>query len=212
MGFGGGGYMDSGEEPEDLTMVVPSIPGIKAGLIFSRIIDTKEVSIDLDTQTIQATGLIGSTLIDDRVVMFPDIFSVLAMSGVADAMVNPFDGTGLNALVVDDTPFLRALTASYLAGSGFNATQVRDAHQALTLMKNRAFDLLVVDLSLPGMDAFELVSEMGGTPNRDIPMIGTTSSISVQLEQKCLAAGFVACVPTIDKIKLLEAIGQLQRV
>ena len=218
LGMEGSGYSgadveeEEGEEVDsDLCMVVPNIPNIQAGLIFSRIIDTRETNIDLDCRTIQATGLFGSAQIDDRVVLFPDVNAVLDMAGIQHPYPLPsVDGDGLHALVVDDTPFLRALTSNYLSAAGFTVDQAEDGQAALVLLRSENYDLLVTDLNMPVMDGFELAAEIPTTPCIDVPMIATTSSISADLEARCARAGFVRCVPTIDKHGLLRVIAALQ--
>ncbi|MBF0110261.1 MAG: response regulator [Magnetococcales bacterium] len=214
MGLEGMGY--SGGDPEeegdaDLCMVVPNIPNIQAGLIFSRIIDTRETHIDLDCRAIRADGLFGSAQIDDRVVLFPDVNTVLALAGIEMPHVPAqVDRSGLRALVVDDTPFLRALTSNYLQSVGFEVDQAEDGHIALNKLRNGEFDLLVTDLNMPGMDGFELAHEIPSTIHADIPMIATTSSISSEVEQRCFKAGFVSCVPAIDKNRLLKVVALMQ--
>ena len=218
MGMEGSGYsggdpvMEEAEEEDgDLCMVVPNIPNIQAGLVFSRIIDTRETNIDLDCRTIQAPGLFGSAQIDDRVVLFPDVSAVLDMAGIQHPHPLPsVDGNGLHALVVDDTPFLRALTSNYLSAVGFDVDQAEDGQAALLLLRSGNYDLLVTDLNMPVMDGFELVSEVLATPQAEVPMIATTSSFSADLEARCARAGFVHCVPTIDKHRLLRVIAALQ--
>ncbi|MBF0623813.1 MAG: chemotaxis protein CheW [Magnetococcales bacterium] len=199
------------EDDNDLCMVVPNIPDIQAGLIFARIIDTREINIELDTRAITADGLFGSTLLDDRVITFPDVNRVFDLAGIMSPHPEPeFDGSGLRALVVDDTPFLRVLTATYLKGVGFEIDQAEDGQMALTMLKTGTYDLLVTDINMPLMDGFELASEVPTTMHSDIPMIATTPSISSELEEKCARAGFVACVPTIDKKRLLRVVSALQ--
>ncbi|MBF0588579.1 MAG: chemotaxis protein CheW [Magnetococcales bacterium] len=202
-----------GEEEDDhLCMVVPNIPNIQAGLIFSRIIDTRETHIDLDCFAIQAQGLFGSAQIDDRVVLFPDVNAVFEQAGIFPPHRKAqIDGAGLRALVVDDTPFLREVTASHLKEIGFNVDQVDDGHAALDRLRiPGSYDLLVSDIKMPMMDGFELAGEIVSTPHADIPMIATTSSISSDLEQQCLKAGFVHCVPAIDKARLIEVVTSLE--
>ncbi len=214
MGLEGMGY--SGGDPEeegdaDLCMVVPNIPNIQAGLIFSRIIDTRETHIDLDCRAIRADGLFGSAQIDDRVVLFPDVNTVLVLAGIEMPHVPAqVDRSGLRALVGDDTPFLRALTSNYLQSVGFEVDQAEDGHVALTKLRNGEYDLLVTDLNMPGMDGFELAHEIPSTIHADIPMIATTSSISSEVEQRCFKAGFVSCVPAIDKNRLLKVVALMQ--
>ncbi|NGZ29170.1 MAG: hybrid sensor histidine kinase/response regulator, partial [Magnetococcales bacterium] len=194
-----------GEGDGDLCMVVPNIPNIQAGLIFTRIIDTRETNVDLDTRAIRINGLFGSSQIDDRVVLFPDVYAVLDIAGIPSLLQGAeFKVQGLRALVADDTPFLRALTTNYLVNAGFVVDQAEDGQMALTQLKNKRYDLLVTDLNMPVMDGFELAAEIAGTANPDIPMIATTSSISTQLVQRCSVAGFVSCVPTIDKNRLMS--------
>ncbi|MEG3638089.1 hybrid sensor histidine kinase/response regulator [Magnetococcus sp. PR-3] len=203
--------MEGEEEDDNLCMVVPNIPDMQAGLIFKRIIDTRETAIDLDCRAIRAEGLFGSAQIDDRVVLFPDVNLVFDIAGISSPHPPPqVNGTGLRALVVDDTPFLRALTASYLTGVGFDVVQAEEGSTALKSLKEEVYDLLVTDLNMPLMDGFELAAEVPGTPMAEIPIIATTSSISSDLEQRCSRAGFVSCVPTIDKNRLLTVVASLQ--
>ncbi|MBF0453303.1 MAG: chemotaxis protein CheW [Magnetococcales bacterium] len=199
------------EEEENLCMVVPNIPNIQAGLIFSRILDTRETHVDLDCRAIQSEGLFGSAQIDDRVVLFPDVNHLLEMAGITDSGRMPsVDGTGYRALVVDDTPFIRVLTSNYLQSAGFEVEQAEDGHQAIAMLNKGEYDLLVTDLNMPIMDGFELALEVPTTAHAEIPIIGTTSSISSEIQQRCNRAGFVSCVPTIDKARLLSIIATLQ--
>jgi two-component system, chemotaxis family, sensor kinase CheA len=199
------------EEDENLCMVVPNIPDIQAGLIFSRILDTRETHVDLDCNAIQSEGLFGSAQIDDRVVLFPDVNHLLEMAGITNAEHSPsVDGSGFRALVVDDTPFIRVLTSNYLQSAGFEVEQAEDGHQAIAMLNSGTYDLLVTDLNMPVMDGFELALEVPATPHAEIPIIGTTSSISSDIQLRCNRAGFVSCVPTIDKAQLLKIVSQLQ--
>ncbi|NGZ05499.1 MAG: hybrid sensor histidine kinase/response regulator [Magnetococcales bacterium] len=201
------------EEEEDLNlcMVVPNIPDIQAGLIFSRILDTRETNIDLDCRAIQAPGLFGSAQIDDRVVLFPDVNAVFEMAGIRPPWLPPqVEGSGFRALVVDDTPFLRVLTSNYLSSVGFEVDQAEDGQAAIGMLNRGDYDLLVTDLNMPVMDGFELANELNGTPHAEIPMIATTSSISSELEDRCTRAGFVSCVPAIDKNRLLKVVSTLR--
>ncbi|MBF0177421.1 MAG: chemotaxis protein CheW [Magnetococcales bacterium] len=202
---------ESEDEDNDLCMVVPNIPDIQAGLIFARIIDTREINIELDTRAIVADGLFGSAQLDDRVVLFPDVNRVLDLARITTShLESKFDAAGLRALVVDDTPFLRVLTASYLREIGFEIDQAEDGQMAVAMLRSNQYDLLVTDINMPLMDGFELAAEVPSTFHSDIPMVATTTSISSDLEQKCIRAGFFACVPTIDKKRLLKVVSSLQ--
>lgn len=216
LGLEGMGLSRSNVDPDEeedlhLCMVVPNIPDIQAGLIFSRIIDTRETNIDLDCRAIQAPGLFGSAQIDDRVVLFPDVNAVFEMAGIRPPFTPPhIEGVGYKVLVVDDTPFLRVLTGNYLSSIGFEVDQAEDGQAAISMLNAGNYDLLVTDLNMPVMDGFELANELTGTPHAEIPMIATTSSISSELEDRCARVGFVSCVPAIDKNRLLKVVSTLR--
>jgi two-component system, OmpR family, phosphate regulon response regulator OmpR len=69
------------------------------------------------------------------------------MSSTAD---NP------HLLVVDDDQRLRALLQKYLSANGFRVSAAADADEARTLMKSMAFDLLILDVMMPGETGLDL--------------------------------------------------------
>jgi CheY-like chemotaxis protein len=74
-------------------------------------------------------------------------------------------------LLVEDHEDTRQMYAAFL-GDAFVVQQAASAQQALEVMQQTAPDLLITDVSLPGMDGFELVSRMRSMPAlRDVPII-----------------------------------------
>ncbi len=59
-------------------------------------------------------------------------------------------------LVVDDDERLRALLQRYLTTNGFRVSAAADAAEARVLMKSFAFDLLILDVMMPGETGLEL--------------------------------------------------------
>lgn len=60
------------------------------------------------------------------------------------------------ALVVDDEPGMRELLIRALDASGIVCAEARDGLEALVLLTNVTFDLVISDLFMPRMDGFEL--------------------------------------------------------
>lgn len=60
-------------------------------------------------------------------------------------------------LVVDDDPDIREMLASTLAFAGFTVDVAAGATEALTALRTQRPDVLVLDVSMPGTDGFELV-------------------------------------------------------
>lgn len=59
-------------------------------------------------------------------------------------------------LIVDDDERIRALLGRFLRKSGFMVSMARDAAQARRLLAGLEFDLIVLDVMMPGEDGFSL--------------------------------------------------------
>jgi two-component system phosphate regulon response regulator OmpR len=70
--------------------------------------------------------------------------------------------SGRHLLVVDDDDRLRGLLKEYLTRAGFRVTTARDAASARNLLDSLAFDLLVLDVMMPGEDGFSLTRWVRG--------------------------------------------------
>ena len=60
-------------------------------------------------------------------------------------------------LVIDDDIELGELLTDYLAGQGFEVTTVHEGRQGAEQVLTGAWDLIVLDVMLPGMDGFEVL-------------------------------------------------------
>jgi DNA-binding response OmpR family regulator len=70
-------------------------------------------------------------------------------------------------LVVDDEAALRKFLASVLGAAGYDVLAATDGEQALTVAQDEPFDLVVLDLMLPGIDGLEVcrqLREIGDMP------------------------------------------------
>jgi two-component system, NtrC family, response regulator AtoC len=66
-------------------------------------------------------------------------------------------GTTPHLLFVDDEPALRALMAERLRERGFEVAEAENGEKALQLLDQFAFDLLITDLRMPGIDGGEVI-------------------------------------------------------
>jgi DNA-binding response OmpR family regulator len=69
-------------------------------------------------------------------------------------------GDGKLILVADDDDDVRDLVAFRLRRAGFEVIEARDGHQALALARERAPDLCLLDVMMPGLDGYELTREL----------------------------------------------------
>jgi DNA-binding NtrC family response regulator len=66
----------------------------------------------------------------------------------------------LDILLVDDAADVRADMAEYLARQGHRVEQCGDGDQALELVEHRAFDVVVLDLVMPGRSGLDVLKEL----------------------------------------------------
>ena len=89
----------------------------------------------------------------------------------------PADASGARVLIVEDEPHLRDLVALHLGLEGLTPTIVGDGTEALRLARAEEFDLMVLDLMLPGLDGVTLcraIRRESGS-NSDVPILMLTA-------------------------------------
>lgn len=82
-------------------------------------------------------------------------------------------GTPEHILAVDDDPEIRRLLVNYLERHGFRATAAADGEEMFRAMETQHFDLVVLDLMLPGEDGLSLCRRLRA--RSDIPLIMLTA-------------------------------------
>lgn len=63
-------------------------------------------------------------------------------------LLNPY------VLIVDDNPEIREILSLLLSGEGFLTAEAADGASALTQIKNVVFDLIILDVMMPGLDGY----------------------------------------------------------
>lgn len=113
------------------------------------------------------------------------------------------------ALVVDDAPDVTEMLSLLLRYAGYDVTTVYSGQQALDAARGGAFDVIVSDIGMPGMNGYELAEQLRGHERyRATPMIAVTGFSMYDDRDRALAAGFNAFltkpVNPRDLIALLE--------
>lgn len=73
-------------------------------------------------------------------------------------------------LLVEDEDFIRELYVRQLTKAGFSVKTAVDGQSGLDMLKMESFDLLLLDIMLPGMNGLQLLREFK-TQNPNSPMI-----------------------------------------
>ena len=91
----------------------------------------------------------------------------------------PMDISG-RILVVDDDPDIRELLASTLTAEGYDVRLAEDGETALIALAHGAFDLVLLDVMMPGLSGLELLSRIRA--NSDVTVL-VLSARSEELDQ-----------------------------
>jgi DNA-binding response OmpR family regulator len=80
------------------------------------------------------------------------------------------------ALVVEDDPDIVELLTHYLTADGFTVEAAGDGRHGLAMLRQGGFDLLLLDLQLPGLDGLAVCAEVRRDKRlRDLPIVMLTA-------------------------------------
>ena len=111
-------------------------------------------------------------------------------------------------LLVDDYPDNRDIYVQFLTYSGLRVEEADNGHQALDKAFTLRPDVIVMDLSLPGLDGWEVTRRLKQDPRtRDIPVIALTGHALAGHSEGAFDAGCDAFItkPCLPE-RLLEEI------
>jgi len=115
---------------------------------------------------------------------------------------------GARILVAEDHPVNRAFLRRILERWGAEVILAEDGREALVTLENHPVDLVLMDISMPGMDGLEATERIRRHPRLSgLPVLALTAHAFEEDRQRCLAAGCddVVTKPVAPE-KLLAAI------
>lgn len=103
-----------------------------------------------------------------------------------------YDLEGISVLLVDDDPVQLTMTSEMLARKKVKSMTEANSGKVLSLLQSSSFDILFMDIQMPGIDGVTLVEKIRneeGGQLREMPVIGL-SARSDMSKEKLKAAGF----------------------
>jgi len=94
----------------------------------------------------------------------------------------------MKLLLAEDDFDFSGILSRYLAGKGWDVLCCADGKEALTLARKQAFDIIVLDLSLPGLDGLEVLQRLR-SDNGTTPVLVVTARSQVSEKVVGLQAG-----------------------
>mgnify|MGYP001214729402 CR=1 FL=1 len=93
----------------------------------------------------------------------------------------------MHLLVVDDDETILQLVSIYLEQAGYNVKKASNAEAALAFLQKQQFDLIIIDVMMPGMDGYSLENIVNKAYG--IPIIMLTAKGQIEDKQKGFEQG-----------------------
>src|SRR5262245_64889895 len=109
-------------------------------------------------------------------------------------------------LMVDDEASIRVTLGAILTRAGYEVTSAGDGQEAVQLLERQAFDLLLVDLKMPGMGGMQVVAA-ARQRQPDLAIIVLTGHGSLETAVEGLHQGiFDYLLKTTEPAQVLERV------
>lgn len=114
-------------------------------------------------------------------------------------------------LTVDDSPSMRKMIASALAGAGFDVVEAVDGEDGFAKAVTRDVALVLADQNMPRLDGIGLTCRLRDQRRfRALPILILTTEWSEQMKQAGRDAGATGwLVKPFDPVRLVEAVNQV---
>ena len=118
---------------------------------------------------------------------------------------------GCRVLLAEDNPINQVYARRLLAMMGAEVTAASNGEEAVRLVREQEFDLVLMDCQMPVMDGYQAtaaIRALGGA-HADLPIIALTAFAMADDRDACLAAGMNDYVTKpVDRAALTAAIGR----
>jgi len=179
------------------------------GILIEKIHNTMETNVSFNKTDIKTKGLVGSAILDDRIVLFINIYELFEMAspknlGKDQKSEKTVDKT---LLLAEDTSFFAKVEKEYLESAGYKVITAVNGREAWNILQEREVDGVVSDIEMPLMDGYELVKRIRADKRlSSLPVVAVTSKADEWSLSKGIDAGFDFYEIKLDKERLLEKI------
>jgi two-component system chemotaxis sensor kinase CheA len=200
---------------EDLLVIVLNAGGREVGLLAAPPVDTVEMSLEMDSQTLKQTGVMGSAIIHGRTTLLLDIYEFLEQlkpDWFKDRpRVPETSGQAPLILLAEDSTFFRGQVKRFLSETGYQVADAEDGLAAWELLQKHGdkVQLVVTDIEMPNLDGLGLTARIRADQRfRHLPIIAVTSLAGEEDEARGRQAGVDDYQIKLDREQLLAKVGE----
>lgn len=190
--------------------IILALGGREVGILVSQILDIVEGSAPLDAVAHVQPGILGSTVIDDHVVLLLDVHTIVDTLLPELKRARPLQLEGGEpplVLVVEDSPFFRKQIVAALDSDGFRTVAAEDGALGLELLDRHADEvrLVVTDIEMPNVDGLEMTRRIRKDARfSQLPILACTSLSGEAAEARGREAGLTEYLVKLDRDQILD--------
>ena len=118
--------------------------------------------------------------------------------------------TGIKVLAVDDSQANRLITSEMLRRAGAEVVEAESGQEAVALVDKDDFDVVLMDISMPGMDGVEALNRIRKAGHVDLPVVALTAHAEERSQYSFAELGFTGYLPKpIRRRTLVETVQTL---
>lgn len=117
-------------------------------------------------------------------------FTIPAPMGTAaqDTVSEDVDFSSMRVLIVDDNAVNLRVAQALLTNMGCTTTSVQSGREALSIVAEQSFDVILMDYQMPEMDGAETTRQLRDK-GLQIPILALTAGVTQQEQEICTSAG-----------------------
>lgn len=221
---------EKNEEEKDsnqtISLIVVQRNGRPLGIQVSAVLDIQGISASIEDSIKETRGVLGSLVVDKKVITVVDIFSILdAVAGISvkkesssspEVAVMPLKSaknTQAHILFAEDTVFFVKQVKKILEQQGYLVTHAPNGEKAWELLQSSKpgdYQLLLTDIEMPKMTGFELAAKV----REDVrlaktPMVAITTKFREADIKKGREVGFDRYLEKLRSDELIEAVREI---
>jgi two-component system chemotaxis sensor kinase CheA len=194
-------------------VLIPKLIKNPMGILIDKPVGVFETDEALDTEKINEVGVHGTLIIDEKFMIFLDLYSLFnkVSPEKIEAQISASSIENMRVLYAEDTALFRTVVSKFLKELKFGQVDVvNDGQLGWDQLKRENYDLLVTDIVMPNMNGMELAQKVRMDDSmKDLPIIAVTSLANESDKKKILASGVDIYLQKLDRDGLNKAIIKL---
>ena len=201
------------DKKEDLLVIVVNIADREVGIMAVGPVDAREISVEVDDETLKQKGILGSAIIGDHTTLLVDVYGLVHTLNPGwfpdRETVQTAEGKGATILYAEDSNFFRNQVKGFMEEEGYKVIGAEDGIVAwnLLLKHSEEVTLVVTDIEMPNLDGYELSEKIRKDKRfADLPIIALTTMAGEENIARGEAVGIDDYQIKLDREKLMRSV------